>query len=260
MFRAQPIAVSGDPLCRYGGSKLSFRGPQTGTNTPFCVVLGGSETFGKSVVDPYPACLARLLGQPVVNLGCAHAGLDALVADPAVMSLCTRARLTVVQVLAAQHLTNRYYAVHPRRNDRFVRAKAPLAQLYPEVDFTAFHFTGHMLSALCAVSAERFALVRQEMQRAWIARMRELAQHLPGPSILLWLGPHAPPTVVDRPDAHCIDIGLLDQARALFTDYVQVSFPTVAQGAQAGATLPDARAHDCIARELAPVIDHLIVH
>jgi hypothetical protein len=64
--------------------------------------------------------------------------------------------VTVVQVLAVQNLSNPYYTVHPRRNDRFLRASARLQNLYQDVDFTEFHFTRHMLQTLQMVSAPRF--------------------------------------------------------------------------------------------------------
>ena len=71
---------------------------------------------------------------------------------------------------------NRFYAVHPRRNDRFLRPSAKIEALFPEIDFTEFSFNRHMLSALESVSADRFGQVRRVAYR--IARLTE-SQQLP---------------------------------------------------------------------------------
>lgn len=178
--------------CRYGASKLLFRGPPRSLKTGFLAVLGGSETYGKFVQAPYPALLEAQLSLPVLNLGLQNAGLDVFVHDPAILELCNRARLTVLQLLGAHNLTNRYYTVHPRRNDRFVAATPLLETLFPEVDFTEFHFTRHMLLALKYIAPDRFALVEAELRRTWVARMRVLLQQLAGPKLLLWVGDHHP--------------------------------------------------------------------
>ena len=38
-----------DAACRYGASRLLFRGPQRDVRGPYCVVLGGTETYGRYV-------------------------------------------------------------------------------------------------------------------------------------------------------------------------------------------------------------------
>ncbi|WP_095587379.1 DUF6473 family protein [Actibacterium ureilyticum] len=245
-------------LCSYGASRLSFRGPPSGTDAPFCVTLGGSETFGTGVDEPFPASLARLLGRPVINLGCPNAGLDALVADDTVMAICARAHLTVVQVLGAQYLSNSYYSVHPRRNDRFLRARAPLQNLFPEVEFARFHFTGHMLQELHAVSPTRFAVLLADLQQHWVARMQQLAARLSRRSVLLWLTPQPPATTGPAPAAPFVDCGTLAQVRGEFTAFVQADLPVQDCGAADTAQGPGTAAHDALARQLAPVVDRLI--
>ena len=41
--------------CRYGQSKLLFRGPRRRFDGPYAAAIGGTETYGKFVADPYPA-------------------------------------------------------------------------------------------------------------------------------------------------------------------------------------------------------------
>ena len=93
--------------CRYGMSKLLFRGPHRELDGPFCAVLGGTETYGKFVADPYPALVEQMTGLRMVNLGCINAGPDVFLNEPAVIEIAALARATVVQVLGAQNLTNR---------------------------------------------------------------------------------------------------------------------------------------------------------
>lgn len=194
--------------CRYGRTRLLFRGPKRDLSGRFVVALGGIETYGRYVPRPWPARLEEALGQTVVNLGCPQAGPDAWLSDPALFEVLERAAVVVVQMTAACDVTNRLYAVHPRRNDRFIKASPLLQTVYRGVDFTDFNFTRHMLRALAETDAGRFALVAEEVRSAWMARMRLLLDRLPGRKVLLWMADHAPgeraedlarePVLIDR--------------------------------------------------------------
>lgn len=178
--------------CRYGKSKLLFRGPRKRLDGAYAAVLGGTETYGKFVADPYPVLLEREIGMPVVNFGCMNAGVDLFVGDPTLVDACLRSRLTFIQLVGAHNMTNRFYAVHPRRNDRFLRASTLMKSLFPDVDFTEFHFTRHMLSKLKLRSPEKFLLVEAELKAAWVARMHQLLGKLPGRKVLVWLSDYGP--------------------------------------------------------------------
>lgn len=197
--------------CRYGRSRLLFRGPKRALDAPYIAFLGGAETLGRFVTAPFPALVERALAEgakrtgtesgeaepsgalPCVNLGVANAGIDLYLGDPAVLNLAARAELCVIQVMGAQNMSNRFYGVHPRRNDRFLRASDRLRQLFPEVDFTEFHFTLHMLGRLREVSEKRFAEVTAELRLAWVARMKHLLTLLGGRAVLVWAAGHPPP-------------------------------------------------------------------
>lgn len=139
---------------------------------------------------PYPEILQLELGLQVVNFGLPNAGVDAFVHDHGLLTIGNNAKVVVLQVPGAQNMSNRFYAVHPRRNDRFLRASNLLKSLYEDVDFTEFNFTRHMLAALYEVSPDRFALVVKELQTAWVARMKLLLSRLDCEVILLWLSDH----------------------------------------------------------------------
>lgn len=178
--------------CRYGKSKLLFRGPRRDLASPFVACLGGTETYGKFVPRPYPALVEAQTGVQMVNLGAVNAGLDVYFSEPVVMEIASQAKATVVQIVGAQNLSNRFYAVHPRRNDRFLRASNLLRTVFREVDFTEFHFTRHMLQTLQMVSPEKFEVVAAELRAAWVSRMIGLLEQLPGKTVLLWLASHPP--------------------------------------------------------------------
>ena len=187
--------------CRYGTSRLIFRGPKRSLDPGYVAFLGGTETYGKFIPTPFPALVERAINQVCVNFGQLNAGIDAFSRDPFVLEAAARADVTVIQILGAQNLTNRFYSVHPRRNDRFVTASAVLKAIFRDVDFSEFHFNKHMLDHLYHVSAERFYTVRQELQEAWVARMLLLLQQIPGKTVLLWLADHAPePASAYAPD------------------------------------------------------------
>lgn len=178
--------------CRYGSSKQLFRGPRRRLEGDFVAFLGGTETYGKFIEAPYPALVEHEIGTRSVNLGCMNAGIDAYHSDKSLLDICNKARVTVIQVMGAQNMSNRFYAVHPRRNDRFLRASTLLTKIFPEVDFTEFSFTRHLLSRLRDISPEKFTMLRTELKEAWLARMRMLLSQIDGKVVLLWLSDHPP--------------------------------------------------------------------
>lgn len=178
--------------CRYGKSKLTFRGPRRRLDGRYYTVLGGTEAYGKFVARPYANLAEEATGTKVVNLGKMNAGVDIYVGDQTVMDACAGAAATVVQVAGAQNMSNRFYAVHPRRNDRFLRASNLLKAIYREVDFTEFNFTRHLLGRLKEISEDKFVMVEQELKEAWVARMKTLVSRIESPVALLWLADHSP--------------------------------------------------------------------
>jgi hypothetical protein len=255
--------------CRYGTSKLLFRGPRRRLDGPYCALLGGSETYGKHVRAPYPALLEAELGKVMVNFGYMNAGADMFLNEPVILDACNQARVTVVQLLGAHNMSNRFYAVHPRRNDRFLRASALMKTIFPEVDFTEFHFTRHMLLALKHRAPEKYALVESELKAAWVARMRLLLQKITGRSVLLWVGDHHPDGAARDDLGHdplLVDVGMVDAIRPFATDFVRVTPSPAAcvagtRGmafgpleAPAAAQIPGPAVHEEVASALAPVL------
>jgi hypothetical protein len=172
--------------CRYGTSKLWFRGPAQALDRPYCAFIGSTATYGKYIPMPFPALAAQETGRVCVNLGCVNGGVDAYIHDPQIMDICRRADMTVVQVMGANNLSNRFYSVHQRRNDRFLRASTILHAIYADVDFAEFTFTRHLLSHLHAISPERFDIVVHELRKAWVARMQMMLGLIGPQAVLLW--------------------------------------------------------------------------
>ncbi|MGZ9812123.1 DUF6473 family protein [Pseudoroseicyclus sp. H15] len=178
--------------CRYGTSKIFFRGPQRSLDGRYITFVGGTETYGKFIKEPFPSLVERELGTPCVNFGCANASIGAFLAEPTVVDACRGADTNIVQIMGAQNLSNRFYTVHPRRNDRFLKPSTVLEAIYPEVDFADFCFTRHMLSALYELSPERFEIVRGELQQAWSSRMVSFLREIGPQTSLLWFADHLP--------------------------------------------------------------------
>ena len=141
--------------CQYPGSPMTFRGPKCDLEEPYILCLGGSETFGKFSTDPFPDRLGDRLGRRVVNMGAMNAGVDLFLHDAAVKAAMGRAQAVVLQVPGAANMSNRFFTVHPRRNDRF-------------------------------------AVVVEELRAAWVARIAQLIERSPVPVHLLWLSHRAP--------------------------------------------------------------------
>lgn len=260
-------------LCHYEGSRLLFRGPARRLDRPFVAVLGGSESYGKFVERPFADLVQGRLGLNVVNLSCVNAGVDVYLNEDPVLRVAARAEAAVVQVMGAHNASNRFYTVHPRRNDRFLGATPLLQSVYRTVDFTEFSFTGHMLNALQAASRERFAMVAAELRQVWISRMKSLAEKLPKRRILLWMADSAPPL---RPSLDLqrhpllVDADMLAAVRPLFTDYVEVTPSTFAREegalghictemeALAAKSLPGQAFHRDVADHLGDVLEQFM--
>ena len=245
MAFAFPGALAHDySLCHYGNSKVAFRGPRCDVSGRYVVCLGGTETFGKFVPDPYPALLQNRLCLPVANLGCVNAGVDVFLNEPAIADVATGAKVTVIQILGVQNLSNRFYTVHPRRNDRFVHAAPGLKALYRDIDFTEFHFTRHLLGALHRKSPDRFAFVAEELRTAWLSRMKLLLGRVSSQTLLLWIAGHAPPTRAEaallQNDPLLIDTEMLAAIRPFASGYVQVlGSPTASLNGLQGMTFAE---------------------
>ncbi len=261
--------------CRYGTSRLLFRGPKQRLEMPYIAFIGGTETYGRFIERPFATLVQDDIGTTCVNLGCMNAGIDVFAQDPFVPGAAAAARVTVVQVMGAHNMSNRFYAVHPRRNDRFVAPSDLLKTIFREIDFSEFHFNKHLLTVLHRTSPERFDMVRRELQSAWVARMRLLMGQMRGKTILLWFAPIAPPdgglqgpAISDEPVF--ITRAMIQQVAPYVSEVVEVVHPRQPSGegtqgmifspleAHAAAALPGVQAHEEVAAALARAINAML--
>lgn len=247
--------------CSYGTSRLVFRGPPRPLDAPYVAVIGGTESYGKFVQRPWPMLVEDAIGVPTINLACVNAGADAYLADQGVLQVAGAARAVVVQVTGAVNLSNAFYAVHPRRNDRFLRALPPLVRLYPEVDFTNIHFTRHLMLTLRKVSPERLLDVADALRQTWAERTDMLLERLAVPKILLWMASRSPrdPVVDLSGDPLLVDGGMIDVVRPRADAYVEVLLPPPGDPTEEGLSfaslerpaaegMPGVRAHRAVAQ------------
>ena len=262
-----PRALTFDE-CRYDGSRLLFRGPRKSLDGDFIACLGGTETVGRFIPTPFPDLLEEATGITCVNFGWPNAGVDVFANDGALLDCAARARLVVLQVPCAVNMSNMYYRVHPRRNDRFLQATEALQALFPEVDFTEFSFTRHLLGRLQALSPERFAYIRRELSSVWVRGMCDVIGRIAAPVVLLWLAARSPDRDDDSPDLHddpaLVSRDMLEALRGEVHALVELELGEDARGAEADSTrTPQERraarellgpgAHRAAADALAPV-------
>lgn len=189
-------------MCRYAGARTMSRGPLRDPGRDYVAFIGGSDTFGQFVDSPFPDMVEQRTGDTCINLGRPNAGIDVFLNDPSLMNMCNRARTTVIQIMGTQFMSNRFFTVDPRRNNRFLRASKLLKAIYYDVDFGSIETTNDLLMTLARTAPDRLHLVRAEMQTAWVARMRTLIDAIDGQVILLWAADH-PPAERHRPVGLC---------------------------------------------------------
>jgi len=150
------------------------------------LLLIGPRGTGRLTVPIARRALDRLIA-PAAQVE----GVDFHLSDPALTVAVAQAQSFALVLPPLGNLSNRYYSVHPRRNDRFLVARAPLKALFPEVDFAPLSFTGHALGTLAATCPTRFSKVRRATQLEWLCRMQLLLEQLPKEGALIELP--APP-------------------------------------------------------------------
>jgi hypothetical protein len=189
-----------------------------------------------------------------------HAGPDVYLGNPDLLGHIARADFALVQVTGAERVSNPFYSVHSRRNDRFLAASPALRALFPEVDFTEVHFVRHLLHRLAEVDADRFAVVVRALKATWVTRMQHLLVHLPLRRRLLWLGENAPPQRVETlaPGPLLVDGDMLARLAPLAGPVIVARPRPDARNrdaSEAGTTgLPGPAAHRDIAAALLPEI------
>ncbi|WP_224823982.1 DUF6473 family protein [Cognatishimia sp. MH4019] len=211
--------------CSYEGSRLRFRGPRKQLRHEYVACLGGTETYGRFIETPFPALIEDKIGFETVNLGVVNAGPEAYLNEPGIIDLANRSEAIVLEITGAQNCSNRFYTVHPRRNDRFVHASDLMTTIFRDADFTEFHFTGHLLAELKQSAPDRFAMLVDELQSAWLGRMKTLLDKLTAPVTLLWMGENGPSDDMEatgRPQF--ITGSMIEQLRGMASDYAEVVF------------------------------------
>lgn len=256
-------------LCTLPGSRLKFRGPIPNLRRPFVAVLGGNETFGKYVGDPFPNLLSDWCGLPVANLAVPQAGLTLFSEERLLLDLASGAEVTVLQVLGAQNMSNRLYSVHARRNDRFIGASPALREMFPDVDFAEINFTGHLISTLKDTSEDAFGVLVNELKWAWVQRMRRILSLIESKVVLVWITDQGNQTVADQheqSEPHFITRPMIDDLGDAVDRLVEVPLNGVstlndkiypAREKEAALTLPGQQDHSCIAEALAPIVTEL---
>lgn len=260
--------------CHYGTSTLLFRGPRRSLERPYVVYMGGNETYGKFIPDPFPDLVEEEVGFGSVNLGVSNAGLDLYLNETGLLEIASRAEAVVLQVVGAANLSNRYYSVHPRRNDRFLGPTPLLKSLFRDVDFTDFAFTRHLLHALQSRSPDRFEVLADDLRATWLARMKDLLSRLPPRTLLLWLADQPPPQISRRAnlshDPLLVNTEMLSAIRPLARLYVEAVTRPQARGpdlggmafssteAKAAATVPGPEVHRDITKILTQALENAL--
>ncbi len=252
-------------MCRYGASRLVFRGPAPDLEAPYIAFIGTTETQAPFLPRPYSEITAEFCESGCANLGLRNSGPDAFLGDQDVLRVACRAEVVVIELMGAINLSNRFYKVHPRRNDRFTRPLDPLLRMVPNFEMTDVHFTGHLLAELRRIAPEVQPVVLAELQACWVERMSALIATFEAPVHLLWTQPEeGNAATLDRTPG--VDLSMVRQiARgAASVTRVRPSAVAIEQGAKemvfapmqaaAAATMLSAQTH----REIAATLGHAI--
>lgn len=213
-------------LYRFGRSRQLFRGPQQDMRGRYLSFIGASNTFGRFNDTPFPDLVGEECGLPVLNLGTEGAGPGFFLGDAEVLRAASDADVCVVQVMCSVALSNRMFAVRPRRNLRLHSVSDLLIGIFPEVEFDRFGYVHGMLRHLRALDENRFKLVLNEIKNAWIGRMQTLLSTIETKTVLFWFAQRSPDEMtneIGEPVAypHFIDRAMIDSVAGSADCYVE---------------------------------------
>jgi len=177
---------------RFGRSRQRFRGPKPDLSEPYISFVGGSETFGKFVEQPFPARLQDALDYTCANWGTPGAGPSFFLKDPVVLEACSNSKVCVVSVMGAVAMSNRLYSVFKRRNSRIRATSAGLKAMFPDLKLEDYRFAHNMLRHMYQDNPNNFKVLEIELREAWIARMRELLDEIETTRVLFWMSERTP--------------------------------------------------------------------
>ena len=183
MMDARPVDFI---LCQYGNSKNLFRGPKKSCKHSYGVCLGGADTCGGKVPDPFSSKLEREMGMPILNLGAQHSGAGFYTEDDAILEIVENAQVIFIEAPIVVNQSNPFYRVHPRRNDRFVTALGPLYDLFPEADFVECHFTKHLITKLISIDSVRADIVFRALQDEWVRNLTIMRARWCAKTVVHW--------------------------------------------------------------------------
>jgi len=256
-YERHGVALPNPAPCFYPNVDLAFRGPERSLEGPYVTFLGGTLFHGKYAVTAIPDRVEQVIGRPCVNLGLMNAGVGVMSLPPLV-DLANRGAATVIEIVAAQNTTNRFYKVHPRRNDRLVSVTRLFRKVFPDLDLSEVHFTRHLLRLMRQSAPNRFETVVEELRAAWVEGMLGLLSAVEGPKILVWAVPQPAtiagqgfveePYLIDRAVVHAIS----DRADALVE--VRETDEMRARG-YAGMHVPDTQSRILSALPRASLLD-----
>ncbi|MEO0370708.1 MAG: DUF6473 family protein [Pseudomonadota bacterium] len=247
---------------QYDGSRLQWRGPRRDLDGAFIACIGGTDTFAPQIETPYPDLLETTLGVTCVNFGLPNAGIDVFAGDAALIDCASRAVACVLQVPNAINMSNLYYRVHTRRNDRVLEVSDAMRALFPGVDFARFSFTRHMLTMLRNKHPEPFAYLQRELATVWMSGMMDFLEQIDAPVILLWLSARSPDERDDQPgldaDPALVNRDMLEAVTAHANGLVELWVPLDDAAQTAKLTTLTSEIHIDTARRLGPEVTRIL--
>jgi len=199
---------------RFGRSRQRFRGPKPDLSGAYISFIGGSETYGKFVDQPFPSLVENALDYTCANWGTPGAGPSFFLKDPVVLEACSNSKICVVSVMGAVAMSNRLYSVFKRRNSRVRVTSAGLQAMFPDLKLSEYRFAHNMLRHMYRDNPNNFKVLEIELREAWIARMRELLDEIETCRVLFWMSERTPDEAFDpkNSDAFVTHPAFVDRA------------------------------------------------
>jgi predicted RNA-binding protein YlxR (DUF448 family) len=157
-YQADDIRIVNYNLTPLDGTRLKIRRGIDAAK-PYGVAIGGAQTFGRYVTQPFAEILARQNGIQVLNLGFSGAGPSFFLRRPELLRWVNKAEFVIVQAMSGRNLSN--FAFAACDNQDLVRKHGTTESIPVERAYRAFLLESEPSIAIALRAANRMQWLRE---------------------------------------------------------------------------------------------------
>lgn len=186
-YQAKDLRICDYHYTNLPGTKVEVRGPLPGSLAPraYVAFLGGAQTFGRFVEEPFPTRVSKTTGWPSLNLAFGGAKPEVYLETPGLIAAINNSAVAVIQIMSARGSPNSVIRAPRIQNNvmRYQLGDAPAREIFVD---------GAYRLLLQQADEQTIAECVKETRSAWVVSMKELLALITVPKILFWFSTRPP--------------------------------------------------------------------